>query len=111
MAHLVDQVTGDKQSYKISDKIKKYTLKDVGFTETNNGNFVFDRPIGDSPYDANFRLKISISKDFDKLRMSVTDMSGLTNIDISKLKDSEQMVELYQYILDDFVNREILEKN
>ncbi|MGR3741954.1 cysteine desulfurase [Companilactobacillus sp. DQM5] len=111
MEHLIDQVTGDKQSYKIADGIKKYTLKDVGFVETNNGNFVFDRPIGDSPYDAKFKLKISISKDFDKLKMSVTDMSGLTDIDISKLKDSEKMVELYQYILDDFINREILVKN
>lgn len=111
MKHLVAQVTGDEQKYELSKDTKKYSLKDVGFTETNNGNFTFDRPIGDSPYDAKFRLKISISKDLDNLKMAVTDMSGLTNIDISKLKNTDEMIELYQYILDDFVKREILVKN
>lgn len=111
MAHLVDQVTGDDQQYKIADNIKKYSMKDVGFIESNNGNFVFDRPIGDSPYDTKFKLKVSISKDLDKLKMSVTDMTGLTDINIAKLKDRDAMIELYQYILDDFIKREILVKN
>ncbi|GKQ42835.1 hypothetical protein RD055328_07580 [Companilactobacillus sp. RD055328] len=111
MAHLTDQVTGDEQKYTLSPNIKKYSLKDVGFVETNNGNFLFDRPIGDSPYDAKFKLKISIAKDLDKLKMSVTDMTGMTDINISKLKDTDAMIELYQYILDDFIKREILVKN
>lgn len=111
MAKMSDQITGDKQSYSISDKIKKYSLKDVGFIENSHGSLVYNRPIGDSPYDAKFKLKVSVSKDLDNLKMAVTDLSGIKNIDISKLKNSEEMVKMYQYILDDFVSRDILTKD
>lgn len=110
MNKLVAHITGDKQEYTLSENIKKYSLKDVGFIETNHGNFVYDRPIGDSPYDAHFKLKISISGEFDKLKMSVTDMSGLKDINVAKINNNDNMFELYQYILDDFIDRDILVK-
>lgn len=111
MSNMSSQITGDQQSYTISDNIKKYSLKDVGFIENNHGSLVYNRPIGDSPYDAKFKLKVSVSKNLDNLKMAVTDLTGIKNIDISKLKNSEEMIKMYQYILDDFVDRDILIKN
>ena len=103
-----DGITGDSQKYTLSNNVKKYSLEDFGFRQTKNGNFVLNYPVGDSPYDAKFRLKINVSKDFDKLQISLTDLSGMTDIDIQKLKDTDETKKLYQYIFDDLINREIL---
>lgn len=106
------QILGDTEFYELSPEIKKYALRDVGFQETKQGNFRLERPInGSSPYDARYVLKISINKDFDNLKLATTDKSGMHNLNIFKLKDTDKEVSDLRYLLDFMIEKKVLIKD
>lgn len=104
-------VLGDSDKYRISPDIKIYSLMDVGFTESPSGNYILKQPVtGNSPYVESNKLKITVYKDLKNLKMGITDDSGMQAINIFKLKDGQEDIEQYRYILKDLIDRKILEK-
>ncbi|MDT3394998.1 MAG: DUF1831 domain-containing protein, partial [Bacillota bacterium] len=46
-------VLGSTVQYRLNPAVKKYTLRDVGFVPTNNGNFQMERPLDpNSPFNS-----------------------------------------------------------
>ncbi|GAB5057644.1 DUF1831 domain-containing protein [Companilactobacillus alimentarius] len=94
------QVLGDQEIYELNPDVKRYSLMDSGFMETNKGGFRLEHPLnGTSPYAARFYLKAVVNKDLDNLKLSITDKSGMHNINIFKLKDSEAEIDDYRYLM------------
>ncbi|MBA1434340.1 cysteine desulfurase [Bombilactobacillus bombi] len=102
-------VQGDKQKYRINPQIKVYSLTDVGFQQSRNGNFRLEQPIsGNSPYEESYKLKIKIMKDLKNLSMDTTDDSGMHVINIFKLKDNQEVIKQYNYAIQNLIERQIL---
>ncbi|MCH4008432.1 hypothetical protein [Companilactobacillus sp.] len=105
------QVLGDTDVYEIAPDIKKYSLMDAGFVEGRNDHFKLSRPIsGTSPYDARYLLKITISDEFKRLRMAITDKSGLHNLNIYKGKDTKDEIDDYKFMMNFLEQKDILIK-
>ncbi|KRL14198.1 DUF1831 domain-containing protein [Schleiferilactobacillus perolens] len=104
------KVMGDSVAYKLAPGIKRYALMDVGFTESRNGNFQFDRSLStEGPYSPSFRIKVTIAKDFSGLQMTVTDVSGMRAVNIFQKQETKGAVEQYHFIIDNLIQRDILE--
>lgn len=82
----MDQTTslpGASAKYQIHPEAKRYTMRDNGFTESKSGNFQLVRSLGESASDkAAPRMKITVSKDFDGLKMSTTTANGLQSMNL-----------------------------
>ncbi|UQS83776.1 DUF1831 domain-containing protein [Bombilactobacillus thymidiniphilus] len=103
------QINGDLTRYQINPEIKVYSLIDVGFTKSKQGNFNWEQPLSDySPYDASYLLKVKVMQDLKNLKMAVTDQSGLHQINIFKLPHNETVIEQLHYALDTLLQRDIL---
>ncbi|MFD1430713.1 MULTISPECIES: DUF1831 domain-containing protein [Lacticaseibacillus] len=101
---------GDQNTYQISPQIKRYTLMDVGFIKTNNGNFQLERSLDpNSPYTAANKLKITVSKDLDKFQISATTGNGMKAVDIFKHDATKDNVEQYEYLMDNLIDRGVFE--
>ena len=104
-------VNGDTRSFAISDEIKRYSMIDLGFKETNNKNFVYDHPLyNESPYNATMKLKITINAAMDKLSMVITDKSGLQKVNIFKDESLKPARELLEYMLRDLMEKQVIEE-
>lgn len=102
-------VLGDTTAYALSPAIKKYTLRDVGFVPTNNGNFQLERPLDpNSPFNAAIKLKITIDKTLKLFKLSVTSPDGLHAVNIFKNEQNAAQVEQYNFIMQHLVAREVL---
>ena len=67
------QISGDKDKYTISPEIKKYALLDLGFEQTNRGNFEYLGSLDtDNPFKPVARLRILINNDLEKLIFLIT---------------------------------------
>ncbi len=105
------KVAGDTQTYKLSPNIKRYTLMDTGFVKTKNGGFQLERALDpNSPYTSANKLRIIVSKDLDKFSMSVTTANGLRAVDIFKTDKTAGNVEQYHYVLDNLIERQVIEQ-
>ena len=70
-------VLGAATQYRIAPEAKKYTLRDNGFTETNGGNFQLIRGLEATPQSKEgFKLKITVAKDLQTFKMSITTAAG-----------------------------------
>ena len=104
------QLDGCKYSYSLSPNLKKFTLKDVTFAETQRGNFEFSRLLEEVPNSGSgFVLKIIINPELSGFKLSITDKSGLRNVNIFKTA-SEIIQEKFYFQMDTFVDREIFVK-
>ena len=76
-----------KYRYTISSNVKKFTLRDT--TLYNKiGHYELHRLLEKVPNSGEgFPLKITINKDLTGFKLSITDKSGLRNINIFKMKD------------------------
>ena len=84
-------VLGAPISYRLHPDAKRYTLRDNGFTETNGGNYQLIRPLDATPQSKEgFKLKITVSKDIQTLKMSITTANGLKAVNI--FKDPKQKI-------------------
>ena len=110
MAFITEKLEGCKYSYTLSPKVKKFTLKDTTFSQNNIGNFEFKRILEEVPNSGQgFLLKIIINPDLTGFKLSVTDKSGLRNVNIFK-NASEIIQEKFYFQMDTFVDREIFIK-
>ncbi|MBS4761120.1 cysteine desulfurase [Carnobacteriaceae bacterium zg-ZUI252] len=102
-------ILGRQKTYTISPKCKRYTLRDNGFEETKTGNFQFVRSldvVGGAK--KHLQLKVTISKNMDSLKISTTNQSGLSTVDLYKMKNNEMIIEKFEFILDGLVDRDVL---
>lgn len=103
-------VTGDQNTYEISPKIKKYALMDVGFQKTKTGNFSLERNLDPtSPYQANSpKVKIMVNQDLTGFKLAVTTANGLQSMNIFSDPKKAGMVQQYEYIIKNLIDRDIL---
>ena len=105
------QVQGDQEVYELNPEVKKYSLLDSGFMETNKGSFRLEHPInGSSPYEARYYLRAVVSKNLDRLKLSITDKSGMHNINMFKIKDVEKEISDYRYLMNFLKEKNVLVK-
>ncbi|EKF52323.1 DUF1831 domain-containing protein [Lactococcus garvieae] len=105
------QLDGCKYSYKLSPNVKKFTLKDTTFIQNNVGNFEFKRMLEEVPNSGQgFLLKIIINPDLTGFKMSITDKSGLRNVNIFK-NANEIIQDKFYFQMDAFVDRDVFIKS
>lgn len=104
-------VLGSPIQYRLAPTAKRYTLRDNGFIETNGGNFQLIRGIEATPQsNEGFKLKITVDKDIQTLKMSITTANGLKAVDIFKGNQHELLQEKYFFLMDGFISRGLFEK-
>lgn len=104
-------VLGSDVFYRIAPQAKRYTLRDNGFTETNGGNFQLIRPLEATPQSKEgFKLKITVDKDIQTLKMSVTTGNGLKSVNLFKGSQHEMLQEKFYFLMDGFISRGLFEK-
>lgn len=102
---------GSSNEYRIHPDIKRYTLRDNAFIETKNGNFQYERKLTAQGAKSNVPiLKITINKDFDRLRILSTAANGIREINLFKNDEMEESRELAEFYLAEFEKEQILEK-
>lgn len=102
-------IQGLNKTYAVSEKCKRYTLRDNGFEETKTGNFQLVRSldaIGDVK--KHLQLKVMVSKDIQTLKISTTTSNGLNSVDLYKMKNNDMTIEKFEFILDGLVDRDVL---
>lgn len=106
-----DALPGSDQSYAVSDQAKRYTLRDNGFTETKNGSFQYERVLSTHVMDKKApKLKITISKDIDELKISTVTPNGLKKVDLFKNKERQKEKEFAENILLNMIEGNVLKK-
>ena len=106
MAFVTEKHLDDcKYTYALAPTVKKFTLKDTTFIETKVGNFEFKRILEEVPNSGQgFLLKIIVNPDLTGFKLSVTDLSGLRNVNIFK-HASAMIQEKFYFQMDVFVDR------
>lgn len=102
------EIKGMNKTFEISPKCKRYTLRDNGFEETKAGNFQLSRTLDVVGLPAKFKMKLTISKNLETLKLSITNMTGLTAVDLYKMSKSERIIEKFEFIIDGLVDRDVL---
>lgn len=103
---------GSKVGYQMNPSVKKYTLRDVGFVETKQGNFQLVRPLDPTPQiKTGLKLKITIEKNLKTLKMSIVNEKGLKAVDIFNLNrpDADMIREKFEFYMNGMIQREIFE--
>lgn len=96
-------------TYKINPVIKKYALRDAGFTQTTHGEFRYTHPLYlDSPYDTIGFVKIDVNESLTQLDILTVGNDKMTKINLFKNKKLQPVVDLLKFNLDDLVEREII---
>lgn len=104
--HLEDS----KDTYRLNPSVKKFTLKDNGFIETASGNFQFERLLEAVPNSGDgFKLKIIVNRELNKLKLSITDMSGLRLVNIFKNDKNQMIQEKFYFQMQTLIDREVFE--
>lgn len=99
-------------TYKLSPNIKKYTLMDTTFIKNKIGNYELTRILENVPNSGEGPLlKITINADLTGFKLSITDKSGLRNVNIFKSDDNKIIQEKFYFQLDALVDREIFVKS
>ncbi|GEL38693.1 hypothetical protein FC12_GL002282 [Lacticaseibacillus paracasei subsp. tolerans DSM 20258] len=100
----------DPKTYQIGSTLKRFTLIDLGFVQTKNGNFQLQRSLDpNSPYTTANKLKMTVAKNLDKFQLDVTTGNGLKAINIFKTDATKENVEQYQYWINNLIERGVIE--
>ncbi|WP_390408347.1 DUF1831 domain-containing protein [Lacticaseibacillus jixiensis] len=100
---------GAPKTYAISSGVKRYTLMDLGFVKTKNGNFQLERSLDpNSPFTAANKLRITFKADLSAFQMGVTTGNGLKAVDIFKSDKTADNVEQYNYIITELIDRDVI---
>ncbi|GFH40921.1 DUF1831 domain-containing protein [Pseudolactococcus insecticola] len=112
MAFVTEKHLDDSRyTYKLSPKIKKYTLADTTFMKNKVGNFELSRVLENVPNSGEGPLlKITVKSDLTGFKLSITDKSGLRNINIFKSVDNKIIQDKFYFQLDALVDRNIFTK-
>ncbi len=104
-------ILGSTVSYRLAPTAKRYTLRDNGFIETKSGNFQLIRPLQATPASKEgFQLKITVDKEVQSFKMSVTTANGLKAVNLFKDPNHEMLREKYFFLMDGFIDRGLFEK-
>ncbi|MGT2926256.1 DUF1831 domain-containing protein [Streptococcus cuniculipharyngis] len=104
-------LTDCKYSYRISPKIKKYTLRDTTFVETKIGQYELQRLLEEVPNsNIGFPLKIIVNRELTAFKLNITDQSGLRLVNIFKSPDHKILQDKFYFLMDSLVERGIFEK-
>lgn len=107
----VVQLKGDSQKYRLSPLIKKYTLRDLGFNESKSGKFQLERPLDPSMnFNQGFKFKMIVAPDLKTFKMATTTANGMREVNIFTSNGSATHVEQLNYILDELLKRQVIEK-
>ncbi|WP_374285987.1 DUF1831 domain-containing protein [Lactococcus sp.] len=106
MAFVTEKHLDDcKYTYVLAPTVKKFTLKDNTFIQTKVGSYEFKRMLEEVPNSGSgFLLKIIISPDLTGFKMSITDKSGLRNVNIFK-NASSIIQEKFYFQMDVLIDR------
>ncbi|MDY3025132.1 DUF1831 domain-containing protein [Streptococcus pluranimalium] len=97
--------------YTIDPQIKKYTLKDLTFTENKVGHYELSRLLEEVPNSGNgFLLRIVIHKELTGFKLNITDPSGLRIVNIFKSEDHHILQDKFYFLMDSLVDRHIFTK-
>lgn len=108
----ITKLQGDDQNYTISPQIKKFALKDVGFQESKNGNFVLQRSLDpSSPYNAAVELKVMVNAAMSGFKLSAVAGNGLREVNIFKMEKKDSYLEQFHYIMANLDERDIIVKS
>ena len=95
-----------KYRYTISSNVKKFTLRDTTFVQNKIGHYELHRLLEKVPNSGEgFPLKITINKD-----LTITDKSGLRNINIFKNEDHHILQEKFYFLMQSLVDRQVFEQ-
>lgn len=98
-------------TYEISPSIRKYTLRDNTFEQTQVGNFQLTRMLEEVPNsNQGFLLKIILNKDLSGFKINITDKSGLKLVNIFKEGANKVIQEKFYFLMDSLVDRDIFIK-
>src|SRR5574341_74847 len=107
MAFITEKHLDDcKDTYQLSDSIKKYTLMDTTFIKNKIGNFELSRILeqvpnsGDGPL-----LKIIVNSDLTGFKLSITDKAGLRHINIFKSPENKMIQDKFYFQMNALVDR------
>ncbi|QSE76536.1 DUF1831 domain-containing protein [Lactococcus taiwanensis] len=104
------QPEGCKYIYSLAPTLKKFTLKDMTFSETKLGNYEFKRMLEEIPNsNEGFLLKIIVNKELNGFKLSLTDKSGLRNVNIFQ-HANKIIQDKFYFQMDTFVDRGIFNK-
>lgn len=102
-------VPGDKNTYVFNPNMRKYALTDLGFVPNNAGTYVMERALQPMKgLQASIKLKVMVDKNLSGIKIKTMNPAGNDRVDIFKNSDNEEMVELYNYYLNELVSRDII---
>ncbi|MCL2113722.1 MAG: DUF1831 domain-containing protein [Streptococcaceae bacterium] len=111
MAFITEKHLDDSNyTYSLAPTVKKFTLKDTTFIQTKIGNFEFKRMLEEVPNsNEGFLLKIIVNPDLTGFKLSITDKSGLRNVNIFK-NASPIIQEKFYFQMDALIDRGVFTK-
>ncbi|MCF6514869.1 hypothetical protein GSH19_01660 [Lactobacillus sp. S2-2] len=106
------KLKGDINNYELSPEIKKYTLRDLGFTTTKLGNFVYKINLDpNSPFNSNsIKLKITVNDDLTAFKMAILDSKELKEVDIFNNDKFNKIKEQLDFNLENMITRKVIVK-
>lgn len=100
---------GSPKTYAVDPAVKRYTLMDLGFIKTKNGNFQLERSLDpNSPFTAANKLRITFKADLSAFQMGVTTGNGLKAVNIFKTDKTAENVEQFNYIVAELIDRQVI---
>lgn len=105
----VSTVLGSDVSYQLSNQAKTYAFKDLGFSESKQGNLQYNRPLDMMANSKGPRLKITVAKDLKTFKMSITTANGMRQLNIFENDDQLELQQNFQFIMNEMINRHCFE--
>lgn len=108
----VVKLKGDTHQYQLSSELKLFTLSDLGFTKTRNGNFELKHSLDpSSPYlKKAIKLKIMINQDLKTFKMAVVDGSELKDVDIFSTDKYKDEKDQFDFLMNNLILRKVFVK-
>ncbi|SKA08343.1 Putative amino acid metabolism [Pilibacter termitis] len=104
-------VEGSTVKYALNPSVKRFTLRDNGFVETQSGNFQLIRPIEATPQSKEgFKLKITVNRELTMFKMSITTADGLRAVNIFKSEDLKLNQDKFYFLMDGMIDRGVFVK-
>ncbi|POH08403.1 hypothetical protein BGL34_02205 [Fructilactobacillus lindneri] len=104
------KLKGDVHQYRLNPEIKLFTLKDLNFETTRNGNFEYQHALNaSSPYLKNaIKIKITINQYLENFKMAIVDGSGLKIVDIFSSDKFSNEKEQFDFLMHTLMLRKVL---
>ncbi|MDR2832862.1 MAG: DUF1831 domain-containing protein [Streptococcaceae bacterium] len=105
------KLPGSNYTYNLHENVKRFSLRDNGFIETKQGNFQLVRPLDATPQSREgFKLKITVNKEINGFKMSITTANGLRSVDIFKDEKYKMNQDKFYFLMDGMIERNVFDK-